>query len=207
MKVLILSGGKTPSEALLEKEVCWADYIICADHGYDMLKGFNRIPDLLVGDLDSIGEEKNIEAKEIDKYCPRKNDTDTGIALDRAIGLKAKEVHILGGTGTRLDHSLANIFLLEKYFDLDVKIKILDDRNSLALYGPGEYSFNKGSFKYISILAISDQTSYSTHGLEYEVTELVLQRYSNRGVSNEIKKNKATIRILYGKALIIESMD
>lgn len=207
MDILILSGGEVPSRDLILEEISWADYIICADHGYDMLTGMDRIPDLLVGDLDSIKDPHSIKARSLDRYDSRKNDTDTGLALQKAVDLGPNNIHILGGTGSRLDHSLANIFLLEKHLDTGVKIQIINDCNRLSLFGPGSYKFCKSIYKYLSLLSLTEKSSYSTTGFEYEVDKLLLNRGTSRGVSNEIKAREAWIEVHFGKVLIIESRD
>lgn len=206
MNGLLLSGGNSPSKELIDKELKWADVIVCADHGYDMIRGYKSSPDLIVGDFDSIKDISGLDNINIEKHDPMKNDTDTGLAFEKLLEYEPHEIHILGALGTRFDHTLANIFLLEKYIELNIDMQILDDRNRIRLLRKGIYTFNR-EYPYISVLSASDRVIYSTNGLRYEVNHLELVRGSTRGVSNEVSKENSTIQIHEGKAFIIESAD
>jgi len=57
MKVIIISGGNPPSRELLQKEITDNAFLIGADSGANCLYKYNILPDLLVGDFDSIDEK------------------------------------------------------------------------------------------------------------------------------------------------------
>ena len=61
-----------------------------------------------------------------------------------AIDLKAEEVTILGATGTRYDHTLANISLLALLRDEGIDAQIVDVHNEIEiLRGPAEKNIRK----------------------------------------------------------------
>lgn len=83
------------------------DYIIAADAGYTHLEKMGIKPDLVIGDFDSLGavpEHPNVIV------CPvKKDDTDMLAAVRYALDINCNRILLFGGTGGRLDHTLANI--------------------------------------------------------------------------------------------------
>ena len=124
MKALIIGSGNFSRKALglLDREF----YTICADGGYDHAKKQGIVPDILLGDLDSISERADIKTL---VFPTEKNETDSEIALLYAIEKGYKDIVLTGVTGTRLDHTLNNIFLLKTASELGAKAVIADDNN------------------------------------------------------------------------------
>ena len=67
MKVMIVSGGNTPSEKLINQYAEKVDFIIAADKGGECLLKYNIIPDLLIGDFDSMSKESLNTLKKVVK--------------------------------------------------------------------------------------------------------------------------------------------
>ena len=210
MRGILVSGGNLIDKDILINE-SKNSYIICADCGIRNFYNTDILPDLIVGDLDSTNsrgmefiKENNLK---VEKYPPKKNLTDTELALSYLIDKKCDEIILLSATGTRLDHSISNVFLLEYLDNLNIIAKIIDNNNEIEIRGQGVFSVNKKNYKYLSVIALSDYVVYSTTGMEYETDHLEIKRYSARGVSNEIKAENAEILIHKGKAIIIHSKD
>ena len=210
MRGLLVSGGNAINKDILINE-SKNSYIICADCGIRNFYNTEIIPDIVVGDLDSIDREglKFIEKNKIkvEKFPPKKNLTDTELALSYLVNRKCSEIIILSATGTRLDHTVSNIFLLEYLHKKNIPGRIIDNYNEIVLKSEEEFIVEKDYYRYISVISITDEVVYSTNGMEYETDHLVIKRYSARGVSNEIKGECAKINIHSGKALIIKSKD
>ena len=116
MTGIIVCSGSITDYALIEKYFEKADLIICADGGANHLRKLGKLPDILVGDFDSISEgdldlllAANVE---IVRFPSEKDATDTQLAVQLAMDRGCDEVILLGAAGTRLDHTLANVFLL-----------------------------------------------------------------------------------------------
>ena len=109
VNTLIISGGNISSDFALDfMEKQNIDYIIAADRGLAFARRYGIRPDLIVGDFDSVSREiiegYRREGKvPIRTYNPVKDDTDTQIALEKALEAGSSRIWILGGTGTRLD--------------------------------------------------------------------------------------------------------
>lgn len=138
---MIISGGTINTSFALQtlKEV-QPDYIIGVDKGLEFLYQNQIVPSHIVGDFDSANPEIVSYYKEhttvpIRKFNPVKDASDTEIAVRLALELKVKELWILGGTGTRIDHVLANIQVLKIPYDAGVEAYIVDVCNKISLIG------------------------------------------------------------------------
>lgn len=137
MKFLIVSGGEATDEFVEEViKKGGFDVILAADSGMDFLYRTQILPDIIVGDFDSV-EPKVLdffrEKEQID-ICvlnPVKDDTDTEFAIREAIRRGATDITIIGGTGTRLDHVLGNISLLGIGLEEGVRMELLDAHNRI----------------------------------------------------------------------------
>ena len=96
MKVVIISGGNSPSYTLIKKELRESEYLIAADSGANALFKYDVFPDYIIGDLDSIKTVALNYYKDrkvsILQYPPEKDYTDTEIAVNKAIDLGATEI-------------------------------------------------------------------------------------------------------------------
>lgn len=209
-KALLVSGGREVSKSLIEK---YSDrFIIIADGGAKILRKYGLKADLLLGDLDSIDDESLDFIKrsgiKISKFPTKKDLTDTHLCVEYLLESGFDDIVIIGALGTRLDHELANVSILKKLYRKNIKAKIEDNNNEVYYVEEGRYFFSKGDKKYISVINLCDETIYSTSGLEYEVSELLIN-YENPGlgVSNEILEDIGEIEIKKGEAFIILSRD
>ena len=122
-----------------------------------------------MGDLDSIGEkelkyyrENNVDIR---KYPTEKDETDTQLAIRTAMGLPVNEIVLLGAIGSRMDHTLANLYLLQSIVEKNYKACIINERNTIYLIDKRiELEGEKGTL--ISLLPFSDQvTGITTKGI------------------------------------------
>ncbi|WDV47645.1 thiamine diphosphokinase [Clostridiaceae bacterium M8S5] len=211
MNVAIFGSGRTLKENIVKKITKDADLIICADGGVKHLFKYGIFPDVVVGDLDSIKiENLNILKQreiEIVKFPTDKDYTDMEIALEYAIKSGAKEIHIGGATGSRMDHSLGNVLLLSSVHDKGIKATIYDNSNEITILKEESGVFDN-THKYISILPVTqDGAIVSTDGMKYEVNQKRYKFASLFGVSNEILKESAKITIHKGVCIVIKADD
>lgn len=210
-KGLIISSGKINDYTLLDDLINENDYIVCADGGIDHIIKIGRVPNLLLGDLDSISDFglEYIKSKEIEikKFPSVKDNTDTELGLEYLQDLGVEEITLIGGTGTRLDHTLANIFLLKKY-NKDGKILRIVDDNNIIDYVLDELKVSKSDDRYISVIPLgSEGVIVSLKGFEYPLDHKYIEFSSTLGVSNRIKNDIGIIKIHKGEALVFQSLD
>lgn len=211
MKGLIISSGTIKNYNRLELAVRDSDFIICADGGMDHLLKINKRPDLVLGDLDSISESSLRYIKDnnitVEKYSSIKDTTDTGLAMEYLIDNGFKKITLMGVTGTRQDHTMANILLLNTLHNKGIRGKIIDDNNTIQLIDDYlEIQYLKDS--YISIIPITeDGIVISLSGFFYNLNKEVIRFGSTYGISNKIIDSQGIIKIHNGKALVFISKD
>ena len=106
MKCTIVSGAPETELEYMEKYFD-NSYIICADSGYRKCEKLGIKPDLVIGDFDS-SDKPNFDCETI-ALDVRKDDTDTFFCVKTAVKKGFDEIVILGGIGSRLDHTYSNI--------------------------------------------------------------------------------------------------
>ena len=134
--IVICTGGELSNWAL--PYIKEADLCIGADKGALFLIEHGIQPYLSIGDFDSVKPEQiefirshSITMKDFDAID--KDYTDTELALHEALLLQPKRITIVGGLGTRFDHSIANIQLLTLAHNQHIYSEIVDAQNKLFL--------------------------------------------------------------------------
>lgn len=207
MKALIISGGNPPSKEILFSLIDKMDIIIGADKGCDTLDKYNIKPDYILGDFDSVNPKalEALEAIGITKYKfkKEKDDTDTKIAVDLAIEKGADEIYMLGVTGTRIDHTMANIGLLGYCLEKGIKSYILDDVNKIYLSDkPLTLKGDKG--QVISFRAYKeDIINFNIKGSLYDLKNYNLSINDGITTSNEFLDEDIEITFDSGIVMII----
>lgn len=214
-KILIVSGGNIEDDFAIE----WIneyqpDYIIVADSGMEFMRRAGKHPDMIIGDFDSVKQDtlaffKNQSTILWKELNPIKDDTDTEFAIRQAICIGAKEITLIGGTGTRLDHVLGNIALLGIGLTEQVQIQIIDAHNRIRMIDAPICIKKEEQFgSYVSLIPYNGSVCGLTlKGFKYPLTDFNLKPYNSLGISNEIIEEKAEISFEAGTLLIIESRD
>ena len=119
------------------KKYTW-DYVVCADAGMKFCHTAGIQPDLILGDFDSVDDASYTYFKEtcperMEQFPTHKDETDTELALLRAIAAGADAVTMIGATGTRIDHLLGNIQMLKLALDRGVPCQIVDAHNRIRM--------------------------------------------------------------------------
>lgn len=211
MKAVIVSGGKSPSEDILKKCIDKQGYVICADSGADCLFKYGYIPNVILGDFDSIDKKVlnyfSNKGCPIHKYKPEKDFTDTEAALNMALKLSADEIIFLGCTGSRLDHVFANFGLLKRCLLQNIKARIVDEHNCITMHNK---SFEmEGSFgQTFSLHCFGENVkNLSIIGAKYPLHNYDLSAGDPRTVSNEFLNGKVSIQFESGIIMLFRVKD
>lgn len=211
MKAIIIANGNYLDKEKFLELFDDGDYIICADGGLNYAHNMGIKPDLLLGDLDSANENylKFYQDIEIMKYNPEKDYTDTELAIITAIKKGYTNICLVCATGTRLDHTGANIYLIEKYYNNNIRIDIIDNYNIISgITGIRTIYRSDVSFKNTSLIPITKEIHIEyLKGFKYTLSNRTVCRGSTLCISNEIIEEKAEINVSCGFALIILSND
>lgn len=222
---IIVSGGNIQKDfalGFLKKEIekCGREPIllVAADRGLDFLLEAGIYPNLAVGDFDSLSEngKKYLEEaertgeSEIIRLKPEKDDSDTQSALMYAKKKGAEEVVILGATGSRLDHVMANLGLLLLAKAQGLHVTLMDRNNCITLVESGTVLEKEKQFgKYVSFFSLGgDVEELTLEGFKYPLYGHHLKMAdSGLSVSNEIQEAYAKITYTKGNLLMMMTRD
>ena len=211
MTTIIVCSGSIMDYANVGKYFEKADLIICADGGASHLGKLGILPDILVGDFDSIGErdfDSLLDAGvEVIRFPAEKDATDTQLAVQLAMDRGCDAVILLGATGTRLDHTMANVFLLKMLLEAGIKGIIADEHNEIQMINKSISLIREKDVK-ISLVPVDGKvTGVTTEGLYYPLNDATLEFGTTRGISNEFAEDTASVVIKDGLLLVIKSRD
>lgn len=203
---LIFSGGSINGNEYLPN-IDNNTLVISADGGYLNTLKFNIIPDICMGDFDTLTIDINPSCKII-KYPPEKDDTDTMLCVKKAISMGYDNIYIYGALGGRFDHTIANIQTLEYITERNITAYIVDNQNIITMQKDSTKDYNHyHDFRYFSIFSVSESSEVSAIGLKYPLENTILNRNFPLGVSNEILLDSATITVHKGTILVVYSKD
>lgn len=215
MKFVIISGGYIDDAFVLD----WLqknkyDFMIAADSGMNFLHRNHIVPDVIAGDFDSVDSESleafsEMNGVEMFRLNPIKDDTDTEFVIREAIRRGATEITLLGATGTRLDHVLANVYLLGIGLETGVSIELIDAHNRIRMIEDSLEIFKVEQFGgFVSVLPVKgDARGVTLEGMKYPLVKADIACFSSLGISNEIVEEKAKISVRQGTLLVVESRD
>ena len=113
------------------------DLVLAADGGYRALYSLGYMPDLLLGDFDSLGDLPLPPDLPVLRFPVRKDDTDTGLALRHGLDRGYRDFALYGCAGGRVDHLLANLQSMARVSRLGAAIRLAAPQyDAWALTGP-----------------------------------------------------------------------
>lgn len=214
-KGIIVSGGAIQDEFALQVIRENAPHnIIAVDSGLDFFYRNGVTPTHIVGDFDSVNPEvishyKKNTAIPIREFNPVKDATDTEIAVRLAIDLGVEQLWILGATGTRLDHVMANIQILKILLDQGVRAWIVDEHNRISLWEKEIRLLDKESFgTHFSIFPFGETVkNVCIKGAKYPLCNYEMTNEESRCVSNERMNKEVEITFSEGIVILMETRD
>lgn len=220
MKTPILSGKRRAAIVTGGRLGDWSldlispdDYLIGADSGADFLIRAGFTPDLAVGDFDSVAPDRMEaiarESRELMAVDAVDKDwTDTELALREAANRGYADIRIIGGLGSRFDHSLANVHLLRQAYAQQAEAHLVDEHNEIRLCTGFCRLQADSRYPYVSLLPLTTVvTGVTLAGFRYPLHEAVLTLGWSIGVSNEMSGAEGTVTIKDGQLLVIRSRD
>ncbi len=200
--VMIFANGDLQNPAKIKQMATQAKQIIAADGGLVHVQALGLVPNLLIGDLDSVTPEQvrwaEEQGAEVRRFSPDKDETDLELALMAAAETGTSRILIVAALGGRLDQTLSNIFLLNlpALANMDVRIddgqqEVILVRESIDLIG------QEGEL--VSLLPLSPIVrGITTTGLKYPLEDASMIFYHSRGISNQMTGDKARIEFQSG---------
>lgn len=206
MSVCYIVGAGNFSEASIafQKD----DYIIAADGGLKYLQELGIDPDLVIGDMDSILSNVQIEqAKKKGtrvQLLPReKDDTDMLAAIRHGLEQGFRDFILFGALGGRIDHSIANIQCLVYLKTHGANGVIRDGKQCLEVICNEKKEFSSYYKGYFSAFCLGARAKHVTEkGLLYELSDATITGDFPIGVSNEFIGKESFIQVEDGMLLL-----
>lgn len=212
--LLLADGALGPTADLDAAWPGWSDgidLVVAADGGARHAATLGRTLDLWVGDGDSIDPAELARLEDagvpVRRSRPDKDETDTELAILAAVEAGAHRLTILGALGgARLDHALANVWLLAHPAVAGRDVRLLDTAARVRLVGPGQADLGGRVGDLVSLVPFDGRaTGLTTSGLRYPLRDGTLETGPSRGVSNVRESSTASVVVGTGRLLVIET--
>ena len=198
MRAVVIGNGTIKDYQYISTRLRPGDHIICADGGMRHAKALGVVPDVVIGDFDS-GTEPDHSVVKVVKYPTDKSYTDGELAMIYARDNGYDEIMLIGMTGDRLDHTLANIFIMSQYKDA----YLIDDHNEIYIVND-EFVINGKKGKTFSFLPITgDLYGITLKGFRWELENENQKFGISRSISNIITSDHAVMTVKRGIAIAV----
>lgn len=199
--VAIVCGGTIDNIGWLKENLQMYTNIIAADSGYDYCRKSEVIPNVIIGDFDSVLCDLPNNVKHI-SLPTKKDETDFEACLKYCKNNGLNKVSVFGAWGGRPGHSFAAVFAALKYFKQGIDITFISEKHKMFFVSDECAIPRQGG--YVSIFALSDLSAEITlSGFEYPLENCILEPCSPLGVSNKIIGDNGVISVKKGILLII----
>ena len=185
----------------LARNISKEDIVIAADGGLRHTQNLSIVPDIILGDFDSLGytpEGANV-------FPVEKDDTDAMLAVRRGLALGYRDFLLYGSLeGPRLDHTMANFQTLQFLADHGARGILVGCATMAAVVKNGSLSFPAGAEGTVSVFCHGpDARGVTLEGLYYPLEKGVLTAGFPLGASNHFTGVPARITVEEGSLLVI----
>ncbi len=187
------------------------DLVIAADAGLEVLLRAGRLPDVVVGDLDSVDGPTLTAATaagvEVQQHPTDKDCSDLELALAAAIDSGVERIHVVLSDGGRLDHQFANLLVLAskrwRRADIDA---VVGEHRAWVVHGGRELRVPLAAGEALALHSLGETAKgVTTTGLKYPLVDADLPTLAALGISNQAVVKGPTIRIESGVVIVINS--
>ncbi|MDD5713078.1 MAG: thiamine diphosphokinase [Smithellaceae bacterium] len=207
--VFIVSGGRLGEPDFLRERIAAAGkpLLICADRGAAYCYRLGIVPEIIIGDMDSLPKGMQeffaSQGSELSRFPAEKKETDTELALQRAFLMKPGEVWVFGALGNRIDHSLANISLLARGEEAGIPVRLVDEWCEVFLVS-GSCMIEGKPGETVSLFPYAERASgINLTGFEYGLSDGVFELGRPYGISNRLIESEGTVSVASGRILVV----
>ena len=161
--VSVILNGQMPTDDAIINQITNSDYIIAVDGSANKLFDLEIIPDVIIGDLDSL---QNIKNKDIELVeTPDQNKTDFRKTLEWCIEKNILNISIFGISGESEDHFLGNYYTLSDFGE-KISWKAFTD---FSVISPcvGNKKFDSFKGQKVSLFCMKGSSTVNSENLEY----------------------------------------
>ncbi len=199
MKRCFIFGALDVRSLPILPEAC--DMLIAADRGVLSTEKFGLMPDVIIGDFDSLGfvpDSENVIRLPIEK-----DDTDIGYAVKYALERGAREFYIYGACGGMLDHTVANLQHSAALAKQNIFAVFFGDEFSFCSVKNGKLHFPKSASGRLSVFARKVCRGVKIKNAKYTLDGVTLSPDFPLGVSNSFIGKDAEISVTDGTLTVM----
>jgi thiamine pyrophosphokinase len=200
-RALIIANGEVPAPGLVRPLLRTCDLIVCADGGANTARKLGIIPDIILGDLDSMtaATRRHFRNVPLLRIAEQEN-TDLEKALLSCVRWGIQSVDVVGATGGRIDHTAAAMGCFRR-FGSRIVMEMHDSSGTLSRAGR-HVRIPVGKGRLVSLLPLGKCSGVSTRNLKYALRNAVLEPGIRQGVSNRSTALWITVSVRRGTLLI-----
>jgi thiamine pyrophosphokinase len=207
-RAVIFLNGDLSDTTRIKKYLAAGTLLIGCDGGTQHILELGRKPDVIIGDFDSFkpGEIPPGIEPEYVRYPADKDFTDSEAAIRYAARAGCRDIILAGTLGSRLDHLIGNIFLLNKREFAKLKLRIIEgNQEAYIVRGQARIIGRRGDT--ISFIPITGTPQVkTTGGLKYDLNKYKLSLQGNTGISNVLLRKTTDITVTKGAVLVIHQL-
>lgn len=199
----VIANGEPVPGAVLGSYTRDADVIIAADGGVSNCIAGGIIPNVIVGDFDSITIDpaREVPAAEIE-HITDQDSTDLEKAITIARRYEPTTIRFFSVLGLRADHTMANMIIVQD-FDPEIQVEVYDTHGRMIRLQAGSHILETEKGKTVSLFSLHAVKNLTLEGFRYPLTN-----YSDGpsffGISNVYEEETCRISLESGSILLYE---
>ena len=208
MRATVLLNGSSDPPDLLRRVAAAADLVVAADGGASHALAAGIVPDLVVGDMDSLGDEgaRRVEkhGASLERHPARKDKMDGHLAVLAAHERGATELDLLCAAGGRLDAVFALPHLLLAAERMGLRATVVAEWGEMFVVEEGSRTVAGGPGESVSVFPVSGAAGGVTlEGFQYPLEGAEIEAGDTLGFHNELLGGEAEVVVKSGALLVI----
>jgi thiamine pyrophosphokinase len=209
VRAAIFLNGTPDSERLIQAVAGRADFVVAADGGARYALAAGIVPDLIVGDMDSLGEDlaREIERRgaELERHPVRKDKMDGHLALLAAKERGATAAEFVCAVGGKVGAVFALPHILLAAERLGLRSSAVADWGRVFVVETGSRTVEGAVGDSVSAFPLAGQaTGVTLEGMAYPLTNATLEPGDTLGFHNELLGGQARVSVEGGTLLVVQ---
>lgn len=212
MRAAIFLNGSPDSRGLIQHVCARADLVVAADGGARYALEAGVVPDLVVGDMDSLGVDLLRKIEELgtplERHPVRKDKMDGHLAVLAARERGATAADLLCAVGGRVGALFAVPHILLAAERMGLQCKVVSDHVRMFVIEAGSRTLQGSPHDSVSIFPLAGPaTGVTLEGMEYPLQNATLEPGDTIGFHNELTSNEARISVGKGALLVVQETE
>jgi thiamine pyrophosphokinase len=209
VRAAIFLNGAPDSERLIRAVATRADLVVAADGGARYALAAGIVPDLIVGDMDSLGEDLAQEmarrGARLERHPVRKDKMDAHLAVLAAREWGATSADFVCAAGGEFGAVFAVPHILLAAERLGLRSCAIADWGKMFVVEDGSLDVKGTVEDSVSVFPLAGPASGVTlEGMGYPLTNATLQPGDTLGYHNELVSREARVSVENGTLLIVQ---